>query len=86
MDLEESRTVPSSMAVEYAKSIGALFCETSAKTNEGVDHLFLTIAQRLAAILKANPPVAIGSDFLSNSQESLEPETIVSSDSSPCRC
>jgi Rab family protein len=40
IDLEEARAVPFPSASAFAKEIGALYVETSAKTHAGVDKLF----------------------------------------------
>ena len=39
-DLYEKEEVPEQEAREYAKSIGAIFCLTSAQTNSGIEELF----------------------------------------------
>ncbi|KAL3093166.1 hypothetical protein niasHT_022616 [Heterodera trifolii] len=44
IDLARHRTVPKEEAKEYSQSIGANFCECSAKTNEGVSELFSKLA------------------------------------------
>jgi Rab family protein len=40
IDLEEARSVPFPTASAFATEIGALYVETSAKTNTGIDRLF----------------------------------------------
>ena len=39
-DLYEKEEVPEQEAREYAKSIGAIFCLTSAQSNSGINELF----------------------------------------------
>jgi GTPase SAR1 family protein len=46
-DLVERRAVDTEQAKEYATSIDALFFETSAKDDKGIESLFLTIARKL---------------------------------------
>ncbi|KAH3765283.1 rab family protein [Pelomyxa schiedti] len=53
-DLTERRVVPTSVGAEYAKSIGAVFSETSALNNEGIDELFEEVTKRVLVNLK-NP-------------------------------
>mmetsp|Transcript_35362 Transcript_35362/g.72210 ORF Transcript_35362/g.72210 Transcript_35362/m.72210 type:complete len:201 (-) Transcript_35362:98-700(-) len=48
-DMEEKRKVPTADAAAYAKSINALFLETSAKQDTNVQDLFLQISKRLPA-------------------------------------
>jgi small GTP-binding protein len=45
-DLYETEAVPEEEAKEYANSIGALFALTSAKSNTGVDKLFLDVGNK----------------------------------------
>jgi len=45
-----ARNVDSQEAAEYAKSIGALFFETSAKNNIGIEEMFFEIAKQLVGI------------------------------------
>lgn len=47
-----TRQVSFDVAAEYARTIGALCYETSAKTNKGVDELFQQVAKRLLAQVK----------------------------------
>eukprot|EP00292_Cryptomonas_paramecium_P032808 CAMPEP_0113705196 /NCGR_PEP_ID=MMETSP0038_2-20120614/26994_1 /TAXON_ID=2898 /ORGANISM="Cryptomonas paramecium" /LENGTH=88 /DNA_ID=CAMNT_0000630169 /DNA_START=489 /DNA_END=752 /DNA_ORIENTATION=- /assembly_acc=CAM_ASM_000170 len=46
-DMDAQRQIPQAEAGEYAASIGAACFETSAKTNRGIDELFLALARRL---------------------------------------
>jgi len=50
LDLSEEigRRIEKSKCQEYASSIGGLYFETSAKTNLGIEDLFVTISKRLA--------------------------------------
>lgn len=54
-DLSESREVSTEDAMEYASSIGALFCETSALKNTGIDDAFLQVAQQLLKLYETSP-------------------------------
>ncbi|XP_071450652.1 ras-related protein Rab-18A-like [Hetaerina americana] len=51
IDLGKSRTVPRSEGLKYAHSKGALFIETSALSNEAVDHIF----EKLVTEVMKNP-------------------------------
>lgn len=44
LDLESQRSVAQEQAQEYAESVGAYYCETSAKTNDGIEEVFVTLA------------------------------------------
>mmetsp|Transcript_24470 Transcript_24470/g.42864 ORF Transcript_24470/g.42864 Transcript_24470/m.42864 type:complete len:227 (-) Transcript_24470:1956-2636(-) len=57
-DLQEDRLVGRSNGEEYAKSIGALYIETSAKGGEGIDNLFVEVAKRVP------PPITMGDEYL----------------------
>eukprot|EP01136_Pigoraptor_vietnamica_P000596 Opistho-1_new@26100 len=46
-DLEDARRVPTAVARKYAEEIGALFCETSAKSDNGVEPMFTEVARKL---------------------------------------
>ena len=46
-DLESSRTVDESEGREVAEKMGAIYCETSAKTGFNVDKLFMDICLKL---------------------------------------
>ena len=46
-DLAQQRVVERAEAAEYAKESGLLFMETSAKSREDVDKLFLDLAGKL---------------------------------------
>lgn len=48
-DLTAQRKVSREQALEYARSIGAIIHETSAKTEQGIDDLFTDIARQLIA-------------------------------------
>jgi len=47
IDLEKDRNVPVEEAVQYSKLVGATHFQTSAKTNCGIEELFLEITQQL---------------------------------------
>lgn len=46
-DLDNKRVIDRSRASQFAKSIGALYFETSAKTNEGITEAFVLVARQL---------------------------------------
>ncbi|XP_038058521.1 ras-related protein Rab-22A-like [Patiria miniata] len=54
-DLKDQRKVQSDEALMYAASIGALFFETSALTNEGVQEAFLRLSLALISLSKSAP-------------------------------
>lgn len=43
-DMSESQEVPIKSGIEYAKKLKAIYQQTSAKTNEGIDELFYQMA------------------------------------------
>lgn len=45
--MAEQQVVPIKSGIEYAKKLKAIFQQTSAKSNEGIDDLFRTIAEKL---------------------------------------
>ena len=44
-DLEDLREITVKQGTDYAKEIGAVFCETSAKTAENIKELFVDISK-----------------------------------------
>lgn len=46
-DLEKDRNVPVEEALQYSQLVGATYFQTSAKTNCGIEELFLEITQQL---------------------------------------
>ena len=70
-DLGDDREVSTEDAMEYASSIGALFCETSALKNTGIDDAFLQVAQHLVKLYETNPNSGLHTiDFQDNSRPS----------------
>ncbi|KAF8789998.1 Ras-related protein Rab-5B like protein [Argiope bruennichi] len=67
LDLEHRRVVDGNKAAQFAKSIGALYFETSAKTNEGIMDVFIHVARQMINSYKRqksstgsqNPPVKL---------------------------
>lgn len=53
MDLAKDRQVTLETAEEYARGVGAKHYETSAKLNEGVDDLFLSLAKDMIVVSNA---------------------------------
>ena len=51
LDLERQRVVSKQEAAAYAESVGAVYCETSAKQGKGIDDAFGNMGKRL---LQAN--------------------------------
>jgi len=47
IDLEKERNVTVAQAEEYAKSVGAVHYQTSAKLNRGIEELFLDLSKRM---------------------------------------
>lgn len=47
LDLERQRVVSKQEAADYAESVGALYCETSAKLGKGIDEVFSGMGKRL---------------------------------------
>lgn len=56
-DLEDHRSVSQEDASQYADSIDAFYCETSARENAGVTQLFEELAKRAAAIYEGQAPM-----------------------------
>lgn len=54
IDLEEQRTVQEDDAVAYAESVGAHYFETSAKTNENIDELFMELTRLMVQHAQQN--------------------------------
>ncbi|XP_033126551.1 ras-related protein Rab-31-like [Anneissia japonica] len=54
-DLKDARKVPKHEALNYAASIGALFFETSAMTNEGIQEAFLRMSLTLISLCETSP-------------------------------
>ncbi|KAL4706274.1 hypothetical protein ACJJTC_017441 [Scirpophaga incertulas] len=52
-DLESSRAVPHAEAAQYAASIGAQYCETSALHDQGIEQVFVTTAAALLRLAGA---------------------------------
>lgn len=74
-DLEESRQVNVKEAQEYADSIGALFHETSALKNVGVEEAFLQVAQQLVKLYESSPNSGLYSIDLDQSSSSQNPDS-----------
>ena len=53
-DLEDKREVSKEDAQAYANEIGAIFSETSAKQNKGVEEVFKELSRRLPKHQEAN--------------------------------
>ncbi|XP_053621569.1 ras-related protein Rab-31 isoform X3 [Plodia interpunctella] len=53
-DLEDARAVSRSEATQYAASIGAYYCETSALHDQGIDQVFLKTATELLELSETN--------------------------------
>jgi len=49
IDREKDRNVSQAEADEYAKSVGAVHYQTSAKVNKGIEELFLDLSKRMLA-------------------------------------
>lgn len=47
LDLERQRVVSKQEAADYAESVGAIYCETSAKLGKGIDDVFSSMGKRL---------------------------------------
>ncbi|XP_074661637.1 ras-related protein Rab-31-like [Tubulanus polymorphus] len=54
-DLENEREVPKDIAQDYATSIGALYFETSALENNGIQDAFMQVALRLITLCETQP-------------------------------
>lgn len=53
-DLQDSRAVQKSEAEELAKSLGVFYIETSAKTGENVDSVFINLSRQIYDALPEN--------------------------------
>ncbi|PRD34407.1 UNVERIFIED_CONTAM: Ras-related protein Rab-5A [Trichonephila clavipes] len=66
-DLENERVVDRNKADNFAKSVGALYFETSAKTSEGIMDVFIhvsrqminTYQRRKSSVASQGPPVTL---------------------------
>ena len=54
IDLERKRTVQREMAENFAASVNASHVHTSAKHNEGIDHLFHSLAENIKKVKDKN--------------------------------
>jgi len=70
-DLEKQRAVSREQVEEYAKSVGAVHIETSAKQNKGVEECFMDIANRI--LERRESRKENGLDGGLNSSSSLRP-------------
>ena len=52
VDESEGRAVSYADGQELAKSVGAKYFETSAKTGEGIDEMFMAVATEIAKVVK----------------------------------
>lgn len=66
-DLDTARKVPKDEAAEYAASIEALFFETSALKNTGIEDAFLQVSKQLIKMYETYPNCGLG--ILSPQQE-----------------
>ncbi|XP_026316345.1 ras-related protein Rab-31 [Hyposmocoma kahamanoa] len=69
-DLSESRAVPTNDAAQYAADIGALYCETSALHDQGIEHVFLSTA---TALLHLSSTTLMSSLRSYDSSDGLDP-------------
>jgi len=58
IDLDKERAVDQAEAEEYAQSVGAIHCHTSARTGKGIDESFLSLTKAVmsARVEKAGKP------------------------------
>lgn len=75
-DLENKRAVDRNRAAYFARSVGALYFETSAKTNEGITETFQLVARQLINLYhrRGSFVSSVSSSTRSQSQVILEPE------------
>ncbi|XP_039498710.1 ras-related protein Rab-21 isoform X1 [Drosophila santomea] len=80
-DLEEQRSVTHDEALQYARTVGAQYVETSAKENEGVANLFELLTHLMLEQLSQRQPDASplrlqtsDTDTLNNSEDSEAPD------------
>lgn len=73
-DLEHQRTVDRARAVQFAKSIGALYFETSAKTSEGIMDAFVLVARQLINLYHRRGSFVSSSSSISKIPIKLESE------------
>jgi Ras-related protein Rab-21 len=59
------RKVEQKLAEDFAADIGALYFETSAKANIGIERMFLTISQEICRSLPENVPNGTASESAS---------------------
>lgn len=72
-DLPESREVSLQDAEEYASTIGALYHETSALKNTGIDEAFLQVAQQMIKLYETSPNSGLHMIDTSNPASSTSP-------------
>ncbi|XP_077997000.1 ras-related protein Rab-31-like [Glandiceps talaboti] len=71
-DLVEHRKVSLEEAQDYASSIGALFFETSALTNQGLQEAFLNVCQQLIVLSQTCPDSGV--NVVENNENSIPME------------
>ncbi|KAJ5079702.1 rab2a member ras oncogene family [Anaeramoeba ignava] len=57
LDLENERVIEKEKAIDYAKEMGFLYFETSAKTGENIKEVFVEIAKKLKFLIEKNPEI-----------------------------
>ncbi|KAI9561822.1 hypothetical protein GHT06_012783 [Daphnia sinensis] len=70
-DLDKERNVPADEASEYARSVGATHYQTSAKTNRGIEELFLDVTQQLLRVAESQNQLNSSANPTSNRNQEV---------------
>ncbi|XP_059469715.1 ras-related protein Rab-21 [Neocloeon triangulifer] len=63
IDLQKDQTVDTQVAEEYAESVNARHCYTSAKLNQGIEEMFLDLSKRMLEKAQRDTEQRLASEF-----------------------